>query len=248
MKKSIALILLGVTFITGCKQETLFTGLDQIQVNEVVALLQQNNIKAEKNNLNKAGYSVSVSPDDFPAAVGLMAAYNLPSRPRLEIAELFPADALVSSPRAEVARINSGIEQRLEQTLNQMNGVVSSRVHVSYDMNNTETDKNKQPVHISALLRIVSELHNETSVIADVKRVLRNSFNNVDYDDISVVLTPVPANYLSVERKKNQDLSLYVYLALAFFITLGMITYIVTEKLFKERGLGKSNAKDDENN
>ncbi|WP_343464138.1 type III secretion inner membrane ring lipoprotein SctJ [Pantoea sp.] len=185
------IILLGVCLLTGCKQEALLTGLDQMQANEIVALLQKNNIQAIKKEQAKTGISVTVSPEDFASAVDLMAHYNLPSRPRVDISELFPADALISSPRAEVARIYSGIEQRLEQTLNQLKGVVTSRVHVSYDMNNTETDKNRFPVHLSALLRINHEADNATNVIADVKRLLKNSFSNTEYENISVVLTPV---------------------------------------------------------
>ena len=172
--------------------ELLLTGLDQVQANEVVALLQKNNIKADKKNLAKEGYSVSVSRDDFATAVDLIEIHNLPSKPRIEVAEMFPADALISSPRAEVARIYSAIEQRLEQTLNQIAEVVTSRVHVSYDMNNTDAHKDKKPVHVSALLKVKNEGYSETSLIADVKRLLRNSFNNLEYEDISVVLTPAP--------------------------------------------------------
>lgn len=185
------MILLSVCLLTGCKQEALLTGLDQMQANEIVALLQKNNIQATKKEQAKAGITVTVSPEDFAPAVDLMTHYDLPSRPRIEISALFPADALISSPRAEVARIYSGIEQRLEQTLNQLKGVVTSRVHVSYDMNNTETDKNRFPVHISALLSINHEADNATNMIADVKRLLKNSFSNTEYDNISVVLTPV---------------------------------------------------------
>lgn len=172
--------------------ELLLTGLDQVQANEVVALLQKNNIKAEKNSVAKVGYSVSVARDDFATAVDLIEIYNLPSKPRVEIAEMFPADALISSPRAEVARIYSAIEQRLEQTLNQMAEVVTSRVHVSYDMSNTDAHKDRKPVHVSALLKVKEEAFSETNLIADVKRLLRNSFNNLEYEDISVVLTSAP--------------------------------------------------------
>lgn len=172
--------------------ELLLTGLDQVQANEVVALLQKNNIKAEKNSVAKVGYSVSVARDDFATAVDLIEIYNLPSKPRVEIAEMFPADALISSPRAEVARIYSAIEQRLEQTLDQIAEVVSSRVHVSYDMSNTDAHKDNKPVHVAALLKVKEEAFSETNLIADVKRLLRNSFNKLEYDDISVVLTPAP--------------------------------------------------------
>lgn len=190
MKRYAALLVAAVLFLTGCRQESLLTGLDQIQANEVVALLQKNNIAATKTEQAKAGYSVSVSPADFATAVDLMTTYNLPSKARIEIAQMFPADALISSPRAEVARIYSAIEQRLEQTLGQLDNVISARVHVSYDMSNTDAQKNLQPVHISTLLSI-KPVSSETNLIADAKKLLRNSFTRVDYENITVVLTPV---------------------------------------------------------
>lgn len=222
MKRYAVLIAAAVFFLTGCRQEALLTGLDQIQANEVVALLQKNNIAATKTDLAKAGYSVGVSPADFATAVDLLTTYNLPSKARVEIAQMFPADALISSPRAEVARIYSAIEQRLEQTLGQIEGVISTRVHVSYDMSNTDAQKNQQPVHISALLSIRA-VSSETNLIADTKKLLRNSFSKVDYDNISVVLTPVSETLQfqpSAADRAGNGLAYEWFVLLAVFVGL----------------------------
>lgn len=77
--------------------------------------------------------------------------YNLPGKPDIQISQMFPADALVSSPRAEKARLYSAIEQRLEQSLKIMDGIISSRVHVSYDVDNGDSGKTALPIHISVL-------------------------------------------------------------------------------------------------
>jgi len=186
------LLLLTIFLLSGCKEEALLNGLDQNQANEVVALLQKNNIAATKRNMAKAGYSVYVGMRDFSAAVDLMTIYNLPSRPRMEVAEMFPADSLISSPRAEVARIYSAIEQRLEQTLNQINGIVSSRVHVSYDVSNTDAGKQGKPMHVAVLLRYDTAIPAEGNLLNDATRLVKNSFANIDYENISVVMTPAP--------------------------------------------------------
>lgn len=185
---------LPLLFLTlvGCKEQELLKGLDQTQSNEIIALLQRNNIVAAKSEVAKEGYSVKVGSADFSAAVDLMNTYDLPSRPRLQIAEMFPSDSLISSPRAEKARLYSGIEQRLEQSLHTLQGVVSARVHVSYDLNATEGGKNKDTVHLSALIKYDTDSDDATLMINDVKRFLKNSFNNVDYENISVVLTGTP--------------------------------------------------------
>ncbi|MGR2462654.1 type III secretion system inner membrane ring lipoprotein PrgK, partial [Salmonella enterica] len=105
-----------VMTLAGCKDKDLLKGLDQEQANEVIAVLQMHNIEANKIDSGKLGYSITVAEPDFTAAVYWIKTYQLPPRPRVEIAQMFPADSLVSSPRAEKARLYSAIEQRLEQS------------------------------------------------------------------------------------------------------------------------------------
>ncbi len=201
MKKLYWIIPLFSLLLVGCKQQELLKGLEQEQANEVVALLQHNNILATKSLVNKEGYSITVERVDFAAAVDLMNTYNLPGRKRVEIAEMFPTDSLVSSPSAERARLNSAIEQRLEQSLLNLQGVVKTSVHVSYDLNSGEGQRKTATTHVSALLKYDAQVKDATLLINDVKRFIKNSFSNVEYDNISVVVnriseiqrvTPVP--------------------------------------------------------
>ncbi|WP_413735573.1 EscJ/YscJ/HrcJ family type III secretion inner membrane ring protein [Sodalis sp. RH21] len=174
--------------LTACKDEALLKGLDQHQANEVIATLQRNNIDAAKVDKGKTGYSVSVNKADIPAAVDLLKMHALPAQPRMEIAQLFPSDSLVSSPRAEKARLYSAIEQRLEQSLQTLEGVLSARVHVSYDIESAEGGRAPKPMHLSTLVNYQSDA-DPTLMIGDIKRFLKNSFNQVEYDNISVVLS-----------------------------------------------------------
>lgn len=191
MKWRAALLLLFL-FLAGCRQPSLLEGLDQIQANEVVSVLQRNNIVANKVDGGKAGYSVSIRQADFAAAVDLLNLYSLPSRPRMEVSQMFPADSLVASPRAEKARLLSALEQRLEQSLKTLPGVTIARVHVSYDIDAGEGGRKTAPIHLSAL--ITHELDRESQLlISDIKRFLKNSFAEVEYDNISVVLSRRPA-------------------------------------------------------
>lgn len=188
MLRSILCAALLALSLTACNDEPLLKGLDQQQANEVIATLQRNNIQATKADKGKTGYSVGVRKVDIPAAVELLRVHDLPSQPRMEISRLFPSDSLVSSPRAEKARLYSAIEQRLEQSLQTMDGVLSARVHVSYDIDSGDTGRAPSPMHISTLVTYQSDV-DSTLMISDIKRFLKNSFNQVDYDNISVVLS-----------------------------------------------------------
>ncbi|AZC51679.1 Type III secretion bridge between inner and outermembrane lipoprotein (YscJ,HrcJ,EscJ, PscJ) [Pseudomonas chlororaphis subsp. piscium] len=181
-------LILLCLMLVGCRQPSLLEGLDQQQVNEVISVLQRNNITATKVDNGKTGYSVNIAQADFSAAVDLLTLYSLPSKPRVEIAQMFPADSLVASPRAEKARLYSALEQRLEQSLNTLEGVVSARVHVSYDLESGESGRKVMPIHVSAL--VVHERDRDNQLLTtDIKRFLKNSFSAIDYEHISVVLS-----------------------------------------------------------
>ena len=181
-------LLASCLLLGGCRESNLLEGLDQTQANDVVAVLQRNNIAADKNEDGKLGYSVRVGRADFAAAVDLLKAYALPTATRTEVADMFPSDALVASPRAEKARLYSALEQRLEQSLNTLDGVAAARVHVSYDLDAGEGGRKSVPVHLSALAVYERDME-PSALVNDIKRFLRNSFAGVEYENISVVLS-----------------------------------------------------------
>ncbi|VVO81137.1 EscJ/YscJ/HrcJ family type III secretion inner membrane ring protein [Pseudomonas fluorescens] len=187
MKVGALLVVMCVALI-GCRQPSLLEGLDQQQANEVLSVLQRNNIAAVKVDAGKTGYAVKIDQVDFSAAVDLLNLYSLPSRPRLQVAEMFPADSLVASPRAEKARLYSALEQRIEQSLGVLEGVVSARVHVSYDLDAGEGGRKSPPIHLSAVAVHERDIEPQL-LITDIKRFLKNSFAAVEYENISVVLS-----------------------------------------------------------
>ncbi|MFQ6283758.1 EscJ/YscJ/HrcJ family type III secretion inner membrane ring protein [Yersinia enterocolitica] len=180
--------LIIILLLGGCNQQDLLHNLDQQQANEVLAVLQKHNIYAEKNDQGKAGYTVTVGKQDFPAAVDWLKIYHLPARSDIEVSQMFPADSLVSSPRAEKARLYSAIEQRLEQSLRTMEGIMSARVHVSYDIESGENGRAPLPIHLS-VLAVYDRGINPEHKVNDIKRFLVNSFSGMEYENISVVLS-----------------------------------------------------------
>lgn len=181
-------ISLIVLLLVGCRQQDLLNNLDQQQANEVLAVLQRQNIYAEKKFEGKNGFSVTVEEKDFAAAVDWLKIYQLPTRPDVNISQMFPADSLVSSPRAEKARLYSAIEQRLEQTIRSLDGIMFARVHVSYDVEAGEGGKEMQPVHL-AVMAVYDRDINPQNKINEIKRFLKNTFSGIEYENISVILS-----------------------------------------------------------
>lgn len=178
--------------LAGCARSELLQSLDERQANEVMAALLHHNIPAEKRPQGKAGFVVRVSAADLAEAIDLVQLKGLPSTPRMQIATLFPADTMVSTPLAERARLLSAIEQRLEESLTTLLGVKSARVHVSYDAGPTEgsLQQRKPPaMHVAAVLAHARDI-DQAVLLVTAKRFLRNAFVDVAYDNVSVVLTP----------------------------------------------------------
>ncbi|WP_082102999.1 type III secretion system inner membrane ring lipoprotein SctJ [Robbsia andropogonis] len=174
----------GVLVLSACHSESLLSGLSETQVNNVVAVLQRHGVTAIKRDLGKGVYEVDVARQDFPAAVDLARKFDLPQPADIQISQAFPADSLISTPLAEHSRLISYIEQRLSSNLNALDHVVRARVNVSYPL--TGDIDGPQKMHVAVLIIYSGEVDEDT-LISEVKRYVKNSFEKIDYDDISVL-------------------------------------------------------------
>ncbi|HGJ5899425.1 type III secretion system inner membrane ring lipoprotein SctJ [Arsenophonus apicola] len=226
MKKFYLNLILLLLLLTGCNEQELLKNLDQNQANEVIALLQQNNIDAYKKESAKSGYIIYIEKEDFIPAVDLINRYGLPRKPRLEIAQMFPSDSLVSSPLAEKARLYSGIEQRLAQSLHSIEGIVTAHVHISYELNSVESKK-EHKYHVSALIKYNDTIKDVNLLINDIKRFLKNSVNGVSYDDISVVTTEMEQiNRLKLISHHQGTTSSFIWLFFANIFIILIICFL----------------------
>jgi type III secretion system YscJ/HrcJ family lipoprotein len=190
--RRLLLPVLALLLLVGCARKPLLESLDERQANEVIAVLLRHNIDAEKLNVGKGGYQVQVGPRDLPEAIELMQRNDLPSAPRSQVAASFPADGLVSTPLGERARLISAVEQRLEESLQLLDGVHSTRVHLNYDANlGTEGRRTeRRRMHVAAVVAHAPGIDEEV-LLQSVKRFLRNTFDGIEYDNVSVILTQV---------------------------------------------------------
>ncbi|MFY3138376.1 type III secretion system inner membrane ring lipoprotein SctJ [Achromobacter xylosoxidans] len=179
-----AAMLLTLALLAGCKAE-LLTGLSQRQANEAIALLLRNGIDASKQDIGKGRFRIDVERDTFADAVRLLDKYQLPSRDDVSIADLFPSDSFVNSPTTERARLISGLELRLEQTARSIDRVLSARVHISYPLSE-KADPDKS-MHVSMMLNYDGSM-SDAMLIQRLKQLVRNSFESLSYENISVVV------------------------------------------------------------
>lgn len=192
----LALLCCLFPLLSGCKDQSLLTNLDQRQATEIQAVLQKHQITSTRKALGKGLFDISVNKEDMSIAIQILEEYQLPTLSRIEVTQLFPSDALVSSPQAEKARLISAIEQRLEQSLLTIDHIIDARVHVSYPISPTE--RIIPTPHASALVFYEESTLDNDQLGEDVRAFIHNAFNDMNEDNITVLLYPRNINKFNI--------------------------------------------------
>ncbi len=183
--------LVGVLFLQACTVE-LYTGLSQRQGNEVVAALVRRGIPAQRQIDKDGTVTVLIDKARFAEAMSALDAIGLPKEKFATLGQVFKRDGLVSSPVEERAAMIYGLSQELSQTISDIDGVLSARVHLVLP----ENDPLKQqlvPSSASVFIRHRSSVEMK-DLIPQVKMLVANGVAGLNYDNVSVILVPVAAS------------------------------------------------------
>ncbi|AYY82078.1 MULTISPECIES: type III secretion system inner membrane ring lipoprotein SctJ [Proteus] len=221
----LALLCFLLPLLSGCKDQSLLTNLDQRQATEIQAVLQKHQITSTRKALGKGLFDISVKKEDMGIAIQILEEYQLPTLSRIEVTQLFPSDALVSSPQAEKARLISAIEQRLEQSLLTIDHIIDARVHVSYPISPTE--RIIPTPHASALVFYEEGMLDNDQLGEDVKAFIHNSFNDMDENNITVLLYPRNINKFNIINNQIHQNNPDTFFSSWLFISLLLVIIVV---------------------
>lgn len=245
----LALLCCLFPLLSGCKDQSLLTNLDQRQATEIQAVLQKHQITSTRKALGKGLFDISVKKEDMGVAIQILEEYQLPTLSRIEVTQLFPSDALVSSPQAEKARLISAIEQRLEQSLLTIDHIIDARVHVSYPISPTE--RIIPTPHASALVFYEEGMLDNDQLSEDVRAFIHNAFNDMSEDNITVLLYPRNINKFNIinnqlyQNNSDSFFSSWLFLSLLLMVIAIIITVLLIRfrcrKTQKEENNDKSN-------
>ncbi len=185
-----AFMVLGMFMLQACSME-LYTGLNQRQANEIVATLMRHGIAAERRAASDGTMTVSIPKDRFADAVAILDESGLPKQEFATLGEVFKRDGLVSSPAEERAAMIYGLSQELSQTISDIDGVLSARVHLVLP----ENDPLRQrlvPSSASVFIRHRASVPMNDH-IPQVKMLVAKGVAGLTYDNVSVALSPVAA-------------------------------------------------------
>jgi len=179
-------------------------------VNELLAFLQTKGIAADKIPGDKKTWSLMVDRDDLAQAIKDLQAAGLPRTQYANMGEVFRKEGFVSSHLEERVRFVYALSEEVAKTISQIDGVIVARVHIVVPEDNP-LSQTVSPSSASVFIKHERQSDVE-SRIPQIKRLVANSVEGLQYDKVSVTLFPseTPGRFVSSELPYSSVLGVRV--------------------------------------
>lgn len=175
--------------LAGCSKTELYSGLDERDANNMLAIMLDNGIAAEKTaNSSEGTYALQVDEASFPKAVKLLREHGYPREKLATIDTMFSGDGLISSPTEERIRFIYALSQSVQETLNQIDGVLVARVHIVVPEKGSGS-QTMNPSSASVFIKY-HPAYDLESMKSEIKLIVEKSIEGLTYDKVSVVMVP----------------------------------------------------------
>jgi len=178
----------GTLLLTACGEQDVFADLSQRQANEMVAVLRNAGIDADKQGRDNNLFAVTAPKDSFAQAVEVLRAAGYPREGFDTLGQVFKKEGFVSSPLEERARLTHALSQEISNTIASIDGVVMARVHLSVPEKDPLAEK-APPAAASVFIKHRPGVNLEARM-GHIKALVVNSIQGLPYDNVTVVLFP----------------------------------------------------------
>ncbi|MCK5902351.1 MAG: type III secretion inner membrane ring lipoprotein SctJ [Cocleimonas sp.] len=185
-------------FVNACQME-LYGNLSENDVNNMLSIMLSNDIDAKKMIDKKTkAFILMIDEGKIPEAISLLREHGYPREKVTGVEELFKKEGLVSSPMEERIRYIYALSQSVQETLSQIDGVLTARVHIVMPANNPFVDVIK-PSSASVFIKYhpASDIRN---IKSKIKLIVEKSIEGLSYEKVSVVMLPAQLSYSSNSR------------------------------------------------
>lgn len=235
-------LLVAILLISGCKVE-LYSGLGEKDGNEMLAILLDGGIKAEKIQDKDKNLTLRVNSNEVSRAIRLLRSYGYPREKFSSIGDIFPKEGLISSPTEERARYTYSMSQELASTLSMIDGVITARVHVVLPQEPDSLIEITYPSSASVFIKYTPELE-LAGFIPKVKTLVANSIEGLSLDKITVSLFPATrisqAGYSEAANDNQGSTSRGVRILVFILAFLLLVVMVVVAGLLWLQRQGKS--------
>lgn len=227
--------------LAGCGGSVeLLSNMNERDANEVVAVLSESNIKAQKLPGKDGAVNLTVEQAQVARAITVLSAEGMPRERRATMGDVFRKEGLISSPLEERARYLWALSQELSETISQIDGVLRSRVHVVLPERSTGGEP-PLPSSAGVFVKYRRSANLEESV-PQIKRLVASAIPGLSVDKVSVVLVPATAQILSPSAGKSVPAATSPLLIVAYVLTalslLCVAGLAVWRMLARRRGAG----------
>lgn len=235
-----AVPLMCLLALADCKAE-LYASLPEQEANQMVSILEQHGISADKLKAKDGTETVSVDKSSFAEAVSILRDNGLPHKQYDSIGDVFKQSGLVASPMQDRARFLYALSQELSSTISEIDGVLTARVEVVLPDNDI-MQRTPTPSSASVFVRYDSR-SNVNQLVPQIKMLVANSVEGLSYDKVSVVLVPVTRTVASDPTSVSHGTSIMTILEIvgAIILLLAGLGFIYREQITDQ--LNKRGAK-----
>lgn len=178
-------VLLSCLALAACKVD-LYSDLSEVEANQMLAVLMSSGIVAQKAHVGE-GFQVQVEDRDMVQAIAVLTAKGFPKNTRDSIGTVFQKSGIISSPFEERVRYIYALGEEVAQTLSEIDGVVTARVHVVLP---EEPQLGEPVVPSSAAVFIKHEANVDLEfLVPQIRRLVSSSIEGLQYNAVTVVLT-----------------------------------------------------------
>lgn len=195
--KRFFLIPFALAFLaTGCGQTALHHTLQEIEADEILVVLSQNGIEANKKKEEGTGqdvtWMVSVPAKDESRSRSILRANNLPRKRELGLSGVYKEKGLIPTPDEQKARFLLALKGEIINSLLKIPGVVD--VDVVLNVPNESEFASLDPVKRKPTASVVVKTRNDELVAqtvteGKVQRFVANTVPNLDANDVAVIVT-----------------------------------------------------------
>ena len=173
--------------LVGCSKVDLYTNLPESEANEMMAIAMENQIACDKIAGDEGMWNLKVDPTRFAEAVSILKERGYPHDSFVGMGEVFQKTGLVSSPTEERIRFMHALSQELSNTISQIDGVLTARVHIVLPDNDPFGDK-IAPSSAAVFIKHRRNAMDIESAVLDIKQLVAASIEGLDYEKVNVAL------------------------------------------------------------
>jgi len=194
-----------IVLFSACNDIDLYQNLTEGDANEMLVLLSENGIDAEKKEKiqqNEMSYSIAVAKEDMAKARSLLVQYNLPRHRELGLSGVYSDKGLIPTPDEQKARYLLALKGEIINSLESIPNIVDAEVVLNIPKKNdfaSEEVRHQQRPTASVVLKFEPTIKGLPPVSeSKLQEFVANAVEGMNPRDVTVIISYLP------EKDKHQ--------------------------------------------